>query len=103
MGRAVEMAESGLRRDSSHVGVWNALGSAVLADGDTDRALDAYRRALHIDPTLIQPRFNLARAHEAAGFKDSALTAYRQVLQLSDTQDDPRIDFVRLRIEALSP
>ena len=96
MGRAVEMAESGLRRDSSHVGLWNALGSAVLANGDTGRAL-------HIDPTLIQPRFNLARAHEAAGFKDSALAAYRQVLQLFDTQDDPRIDFVRLRIEALSP
>lgn len=54
--RAVMDLEEALSREPRHFGAWIALGHVETANGDTRRALAAYRRALAIYPRLEEIR-----------------------------------------------
>jgi len=61
------------------------LGAARLAAGDTDGALDAYRRAIRLDPRSEFLRLHLADALRRLGRTAEAKAEYRRALDL-----DPR-------------
>jgi tetratricopeptide (TPR) repeat protein len=46
---------------------WNNLGYAYALAGDHERARDAYRRALAIDPSHVKARWNLEALSECRG------------------------------------
>jgi tetratricopeptide (TPR) repeat protein len=53
-----------------------------LEPHDLDRARDAYRRALELDPSLADAHVNLGRLLHEAGHVEAAATHYRQALAL---------------------
>ena len=46
---------------------WNALGSVRGSQGDPDAAIEAWERALQINPMALQVIYNLGVAHAQAG------------------------------------
>ena len=70
--------------------IWAALGT-TLVEQDQDQvgpaAQDAFRRAVTLDPTALQPRYFLARAEIAAGHADVGLAAWRELLAGLPAQD----------------
>ena len=70
--------------------VWAALGTALVEQDQGQvgpAAEDAFRRALRLDPTALQPRYFLARAEIAAGHADVGLAAWRELLAGLPAQD----------------
>ena len=69
-----------------------AFESALeLEDVDPEAARDAYRRALGLDPTLVDARVNLGRILHEAGDPREAARLYHEALARSP--DDPIIHF----------
>ncbi len=64
-------------------------------------AMTAYRRALKIDPDLVEPRVRIAMGLEQQGVVDQALKAYQDVLRRSD-KNAPWIPFISKRIAAIT-
>jgi Flp pilus assembly protein TadD len=80
-GRAIEI-DRALHGGAGGAGAWNNLGATLAAAGRDDRAEDAYRRAVAVNPTLREPRSNLGgllsrggakRCGEALWFAESAV------------------------------
>ena len=70
---------------------WSNLGNVYARQGDHDRAVNHYRRALAINPHHTETHFNLAKALAAGGDLHSAAQHYRQALRL-------RPDFLKPRL-----
>jgi len=64
---------------------WQKLGHAWARDGDHDRALESYDRALGVNPDLGQAWFGKGLSLEAQGRFDEALAAFWRAVAL-----DPR-------------
>lgn len=63
--------------------LWEMLGEAVViaAEGEvTEGARQAFREALARDPSLVAPRFHLARARIAAGEVEAGLADWRDLM-----------------------
>ncbi len=83
-GRAV-------RLNPLHSGNWARLGTARSLAGDRAGAVDAYRRAAELYPSLPVAWYRYARAIEATGRTDAEATdAYRRALSLLPRQYHPR-------------
>jgi tetratricopeptide (TPR) repeat protein len=63
-------------------GVWNDLGNLLVMRGADDEAEGAYLRALEIDPTSRNARFNLALLRQQRGDLSGAAADYRALLDL---------------------
>lgn len=63
-------------------------GMEELDAGDTAGAIDAFRRALFLDPALGLAAFGLGRAHDLAGDRLAARRAYEQALRTLQPEDD---------------
>jgi tetratricopeptide (TPR) repeat protein len=66
-------------------------GALELEDVDPEAARDAYRRALALDPTLVDARVNLGRIVHEAGDAREAVRLYEEALARSP--EDPIIHF----------
>jgi len=64
--------------------------------GDWPRAIDAYERAIRLNPEHYAPRFLLARFYESHGEPERALTLYKEASDLNPLDSE-----VRAREEAL--
>ncbi|CAJ0581725.1 unnamed protein product, partial [Mesorhabditis spiculigera] len=53
--------------------LWFLLGNALSLFGDTQNAIDAYVKALEIDPGHVDARINLSGLQQRAGFCEEAL------------------------------
>jgi tetratricopeptide (TPR) repeat protein len=71
--RAVEEFQGVAEREPAEANPWDSLGEGFLASGMPDRALDAYSRALAIDPTFDSSMVGRALALAALGRYDEAL------------------------------
>lgn len=86
--RAVELAVRG--GATGYGGSLNVLGLARLAAGETERAIDSFRRAAGAHPRALRPaefamaKANLALAYEQAGDPARARLAARQALGVGD-------------------
>jgi hypothetical protein len=60
----------------------NSLGGAYVEDGDVVHGEQEFRKALEINPTLIDARANLANALAREDRADDAIDAYQKVLEI---------------------
>jgi protein O-mannosyl-transferase len=60
----------------------NSLGGAYVEDGDVVHAEQEFRKALEINPVLIDARANLANALAREDRADDAIAAYQKVLEI---------------------
>jgi tetratricopeptide (TPR) repeat protein len=84
--------EAGLARNPQHAEGWNALGAAYSGEGELQRAVAAWRRAVEIDPRLPDPLFNLALSLGRAGEVDGAIDALERYIDLVDGDDRRRAE-----------
>ncbi len=101
---AAQMLEELTRREPDNPRLWRLLGVAGKAAKDWATAEHALRRALEIDPTLVNPLYNLAAVAALKGDKEAAfewlgkakathradLTGLQQDDDFSSIKDDPR-------------
>jgi hypothetical protein len=66
-------------------GVWNDLGNLLALSGNLDEADSAYGRALELDPSSVQARFNLGVLRQQRGDLEGAVAEYQELLAI-----DPR-------------
>jgi tetratricopeptide (TPR) repeat protein len=108
-GRLLEARDAlsagmGEGRIPSDPGVWNLLGNAEYGLGNWDRAVDAYRKALELQPDMPLFLVNAGRALERAGRPREAMELYlpaaRRFFQ-EEAFDD--LSTVIPRMRALAP
>ena len=58
------------------------LGSALIEDGNADRAISSFRRALRIDDTLAEAHNDLGTAYYDKGWHAEAETCFRRAIEL---------------------
>ncbi|KAL7752952.1 hypothetical protein RI367_001403 [Sorochytrium milnesiophthora] len=58
--KAVDCFEAALRKRPTDYVLWNKLGATLANSRESTRAIDAYFHALHINPSYIRARYNLA-------------------------------------------
>lgn len=74
-GEAARLYTELLARDQNDVELWNNLGTALLDEGDADRAASAFGHAAALAPEHPLVRLNLARARAASEDADGAVAA----------------------------
>ena len=67
--------------------IHNGLGVVYQQTEQLDRAEDAWRRAIELDPGYAAPRLNLGMLLEASGRAVDALPHYRRYLELVDDEE----------------
>jgi cytochrome c-type biogenesis protein CcmH len=90
---AIEHLERAADLNPSDAKTWATLGTA-LVERDQDQvgaaAQDAFRRALALDPSAVQPRYFLGRAEIASGHVEAGLADWRALLAALPAQDPRR-------------
>jgi tetratricopeptide (TPR) repeat protein len=76
------------------------LGKALEASQDFDGAIDAYRRAIQLDPKNVQCVETLANAFRAKGDNPGAIVAIREALQQVPDTPPLRILLIRTLLAA---
>jgi tetratricopeptide (TPR) repeat protein len=69
-----------------------------LSSGRPDRAVEAFRAALYVDPQFGVAAFMLGRAHDECGARSDALRAYEQSLRIFDSGDG-RYEYLLAQLE----
>jgi len=62
---------------------YNNLGLALLKSGETERALDAFERAIRLKPAYADAHYNRGAALQALGRLGEALASYDRAIQLT--------------------
>lgn len=75
----------------------NHLGAALALAGRMDAAIEAFRRALELDPTLLDAAYNLGRALDLRGDAGAACAAFEHALRIDPRHRPARV----LRAESL--
>lgn len=76
----------------------------VLDDqGNTTKAIAAYKRATTLDPTMADAYYGLAVAEDGAGNQTQALTAYQQYLAKTETSNTETARYAQSRVSDLLP
>src|SRR5262245_18919 len=80
---------------------WFERGCQLDADtGSLPEAIDAYRRALALDPTLADAHCNLGTAHYNRGEREPARSAYEAALREDPTHREANFNLANLLEEA---
>jgi Flp pilus assembly protein TadD len=79
---AVGFLRAALVRRSDSPGVYHQLGSALLAKGDLEGAIDCYEHALRLEPNYAGVHQSLAIALDMNKDPDGAVREYQAALQL---------------------
>jgi Tetratricopeptide repeat len=80
--RAIEAQQALVERQPESAAAEVDLGNLLLLDGKTQKAEQAYRRALALDAESTAAHFNLALLLQERGDGFAALRSYRRVLKL---------------------
>ena len=77
------------------------LGEQMLTQGKYEQAVEVFREAIRLDPTLVMGHYGLGQAHMALKQYPAAVTAFRQArevfLQLVSVNVTKRIDIDKAR------
>jgi hypothetical protein len=99
---AVQELEQIVKQAPTEVAAWRLLGIAAQRAKDLDRALEAYRRVLALQPGSAQTIYNMGSAYAMKGDKDAAfewLFKAKAGRQVDMTQIDADADLQSLRID----
>lgn len=91
---ALALAESVVKADPSNARAWRVVGLAAIRTKQPSRAVDAYKKAIELDPSFVAAQYNLAVAYAMAGDKDQAFT------WLARTRSTEKIDMSQLAVDA---
>jgi tetratricopeptide (TPR) repeat protein len=75
---------------------WNDLGNLYVSSKEFDKAIDAYKKAIEMNPDYGQPYGNLGFIYHRLGKNDDAILLYKKSIDLLDTQEDKTISWNRL-------
>ena len=89
-GDAIKLYESILRDRPKDARVWMSLGHALKTEGQAERAIAAYRRALEIDPGFGSAWWSLANL-KTVRFEASDVAAMQAQLQRTDLDEEQRL------------
>ena len=90
--KAVETAETLVKRLPTQPGLFNLLGTAQARAGDAIKARAAFEQALKLDPGFIDPQLNLARLDMAARQPEPALARLNAILKSNDKHVETLIE-----------
>tara|TARA_R110002096_G_scaffold44526_8_gene120257 strand:+ start:68046 stop:69203 length:1158 start_codon:yes stop_codon:yes gene_type:complete len=86
--KAMKRFESALELDDKLWEAWHNLGAILLAEGEVDRAADAFGKALSINPTHRPAMAGQAEAYRLSGNNKKAAKAYRKLIELEPSSVD---------------
>jgi len=64
------------------VQAYDYLGSVYFLLGQSDKAVQAYKRALSIDPNYAESYFNLGLVYQEMGDRENAIAMFEKYLEL---------------------
>ncbi len=79
---ALRVQQEILDREPANALAWNDLGNLYLVADQLDRAEDAYRRSIEIDPRYVAAHFNFALLLQQTGQSARAEEALRRVIEI---------------------
>ena len=69
-----------------------SLGHAYGKLGKDQEVIDAYKKAIKIEPDYIVAHYNLALAYRKSGKYQEAVAAYKQVIRIKPNDDNAHYD-----------
>lgn len=91
-GSAIRLYESILDKRPKEPRVWMSLGHALKTEGQTDRAIIAYRRSIELNPGFGSAWWSLANL-KTVRFDAADIEAMRRQLRRDDIDDNQRLHF----------
>jgi ParB family chromosome partitioning protein len=82
--------------DLKNAHIWNELGNIFVKAGNYDDAIDAYNKAILLDPAFAWPYSNLALAHTYKGNFSEAIPLYKKSIELFTNSKEKAISWDRL-------
>jgi tetratricopeptide (TPR) repeat protein len=79
---ALQVLEELILADLSYVKAYNAMGVSYDCLGDHRRAIEAYKRALRLNPDLAYVQNNLGYSYLLQGNPDAAIHAFKKAIDL---------------------
>ena len=93
---SIETLEKVVAADPEIMDAWMMLGNQFARQGEPERALPYYRKALDLKPDYDLATINMAHAYRQMGRFDAAIAGYERYLQI-----DPRNGYVHYQIGEL--
>jgi tetratricopeptide (TPR) repeat protein len=75
---------------------WNELGNSYAASRKYDNAIEAYKKAIEMNPKYCQPYRNLCHLYYRLKKYDVAVQLYKRSIDLLDTQEEKAVSWNRL-------
>jgi len=75
---------------------WNELGNSYTSSKRFDDALEAYKKAIEMNPKYGQPYSNLGFIYDRLGKYEVAILLYKKSIDLLDTPEDKAVSWNRL-------
>ncbi|MES2877830.1 MAG: tetratricopeptide repeat protein [Pseudomonadota bacterium] len=101
--QALELAQQLLAGHQEDAPCWLFLGQVLQASGQPGEAEQAYRRALELDPWLIDAYRSMAMLAQMRGDSQTALAVWQRLSGLYPHQLGPRLGLVRAYLAAEKP
>jgi tetratricopeptide (TPR) repeat protein len=94
-----------LSREPENETAWRLLGGAMASQGDTNAAIEAFRRATLLDPYEAKNHYNLGVALQTAGRLLEASESLERALRLDPDhiQAQQRVEVIRKELAATPP
>ncbi len=77
-------------------GDWNELGNSYTSSNKFDNAIEAYKKAIEMNPKYGQPYSNLGFVYYRLGKYEAAILLYKKSIDFLDTPQDRAISWNRL-------
>ena len=103
--KAIPILEKALEQEPENEMIWINLGAAYLGnpvlarDEEQLKAIEAFERAIAINPIAPSVHYNLALIHRDRGEIEQAKTRFRQAIQANPNDRDARRALARLEEE----
>lgn len=94
---ALKILKTGIDIDPDREDIYNLMGFCHFMLADHEKAIDAFREVLRLNPNSAIDYANIASNYRELGNTDKAVTYYKMALQM-----DPSIDFARTNLEKLA-
>ncbi|SCY33096.1 YcaO-like family protein [Desulfoluna spongiiphila] len=94
---ALKVLQAGIDIDPEREDIHNLMGFCHYMMADHERAIDAFREVLRLNPNSAIDYANIASNYRELGNTDKAITYYKMALKM-----DPSIDFARTNLDALA-
>ena len=100
--KAIPILEKAVEQEPENEMIWINLGAAYLGnpvlarDGEQRKAIEAFERAIAINPIAPSVHYNLALIHRDRGEVERAKTRFRQAIQANPNDRDARRALARL-------